>query len=157
MTSQSILNSVKLRPATLDDIESMKAFSYETTLAKYSDIIGREKVEAFIASGAIEQLYRTRVGDSVVAGLGDDLIGVCVTNGANIDQLMVALAHHRSGVGSLLLADAEERLRREHQQLTLDTFRKNHQAVRFYEKHGWTIERHFVDPDHDIPMVRFVK
>ncbi len=131
--------------------------SHKTILAKYADVIGKEKVEGYVASGAVPAYYRDRNEHCVVAEQNGSLLGVHAIKDNTLDLMMVDLPYHRSGVGSLLLADAEQRLFANHKKLSLDCFRDNNQAVQFYQKHGWTIDRHFDDLENDIPMVQLVK
>lgn len=151
------LENLKLRAATAGDIEPLTTLSHRTILAKYPDVIGREAVEGYVASGAVPKYYTDRNAHCVVAAQGETPIGVYATKDNMVDLMMVDLAHHRSGVGSVLLADAEKRLFEIHAHLALDSFRDNKQANAFYTKHGWTLDHHFDDPVYGIPTIRFVK
>lgn len=146
-----------LRRATLDDVDQLVALSHKTILAKYASVIGREAVESYVASGAVPNYYRERNAHCTVAIIDDVPIGVVATKDGMVDLMMVTLEHHRSGIGAVLLAAAEQQLFTDYDTLSLDCFRDNHQAVSFYKKYGWTIERDFVDEEHDIAMIRFVK
>ena len=150
-------NTIKLRPATLNDVEPLAALSHKTVLEKYPSVIGKEKVEGYVASGAVPAYYRDRNQHCVVAEDNGVVIGVYATKDNTVDLMMVDLDYHRSGVGSLLLADAEKNLSEKYDKLSLESFRDNTQAVAFYKNHGWVIERHFDDQDYDIPMVQMVK
>ncbi|GJL95485.1 MAG: hypothetical protein DHS20C05_18900 [Hyphococcus sp.] len=154
MTKQ---NTTKLRPATLNDVEPLATLSHKTVLEKYPSVIGKEKVEGYVASGAVPAYYHDRNQYCVVAEQDGVVVGVYATKDNTVDLMMVDLAYHRSGVGSLLLADAEKNLSEKYDKLSLESFRDNTQAVAFYKKHGWLIERHFDDLDYDIPMVQMVK
>ncbi len=157
MTTLKQIPETDLRPATLDDVEPLAALSHRTILAKYGDVIGLDKVQAYVASGAVPAYYRDRNAFVTVAEIGGEVVGACAVKDATVDLMMVALERHRSGVGSALLADAERKLFAAHPRLSLESFRDNTQANRFYAKHGWTLAEHFHDAEHDIPMVRFVK
>lgn len=149
--------NIELRGATLADVELLTAMNHHTILAKYPDIIGREAVEGFVASGAVPKYYRDRNAHCVVAVKGGVIIGAYATKDNTVDLMMVALAHHRSGVGTLLLAAAEKQLFEQYPRLSLDSFRDNQQANNFYQKNGWVLDHHFTDPTYGIAMVRFVK
>ncbi len=154
MTNQ---HKTTLRPATLDDVETLAALSHRTILVKYPDVIGREKVEGYVASGAVPAYYRDRNDACVVAEQEGVVVGVYALKENTVDLMMVALECHRSGVGSLLLSAAEQQLFEQHQKISLDSFRDNLQARQFYEKHGWKIESDFHDTENDIAMLRFAK
>jgi GNAT superfamily N-acetyltransferase len=149
--------NTKLRAATLDDVEALTELSHHTILAKYPDVIGREAVEGFVASGAVPKYYTDNNAHCVVAVQSEVPVGVYATKDATVDLMMVTLAHHRTGVGTLLLAAAEKELFEKHPRLSLDSFRDNQQANNFYQKHGWALDHHFNDPVYGIPTVRFVK
>jgi GNAT superfamily N-acetyltransferase len=146
-----------LRPAKLDDVDALTALSYKTIRVKYPDIIGKETVEGYIASGAVPTYYRDRNGSITVAVLDDELVGACALMDDQIHLMMVTLDQHRSGIGATMLADGERTLFATHNAIGLESFRDNLQAVTFYEKHGWVITEHFEMPDHGIPMVRMLK
>jgi ribosomal protein S18 acetylase RimI-like enzyme len=146
-----------LRPATQQDVEPLAALSHRTILVKYPEVIGLEMVEGYVASGAVPQYYGENNSLIRVAELDGQLVGACAVKDNTIDLMMVDVDQHRSGIGSQLLADAETRLFASHDRLTLDSFRDNAQAVDFYKKHGWILEKHFVDPEYGIAMVRLYK
>ncbi|SDL96439.1 GNAT family N-acetyltransferase [Maricaulis salignorans] len=149
--------NIQLRPATPDDVEPLTALSYKTIRVKYPDIIGADMVEGYIASGAVPQYYRDRNTFTRVAVLDGEVIGACALRGNAVDLMMVTLDHHRSGVGSALLSEAETILFADHGEISLESFRDNRQAVDFYAKHGWVMQEAFTDPDYGIAMVRMTK
>jgi len=51
--------------------------------------------------------------------------------------MMVTLEHHRTGIGSALPREAQERLFEQYESIFLHSFRDNHQTNRYYKKHGW--------------------
>ena len=151
------LNTIELRAAVPDDVEVLTELSHHTILAKCPAVIGRESVEGYVASGAVPAYYRDRNNHCVIAMQSDEVVGVYATKDNTVDLMMVALAYHRTGIGAALLKDAERRLFATYPRLALDSFRDNAQANQFYEKNGWTLDHHFVDPAYGIPMVRFIK
>ena len=151
------IENLHIRPATPADIEPLTALSYKTIRVKYPELIGKETVEGYIASGAVLQYYTERNAFTRVAELEGEVIGACAVRDNAIDLMMVTLEHHRSGVGAALLADGEAILFAGHDRLTLDSFRDNAQAVDFYTKHGWAAETEFVDAGSGIAMLRMTK
>tara|TARA_R110002072_G_scaffold21793_3_gene76898 strand:- start:1552 stop:2028 length:477 start_codon:yes stop_codon:yes gene_type:complete len=149
--------NIQLRPATPDDVEPLTALSYKTIRVKYPEIIGADMVEGYIASGAVPQYYADRNAFTRVAVTDGQVIGACALRDNSVDLMMVTLEHHRSGVGAALLADAESILFAQHELISLESFRDNHQAVDFYAKHGWVRREAFTDPDYGIAMVRMTK
>ncbi|WP_339744864.1 GNAT family N-acetyltransferase [uncultured Maricaulis sp.] len=149
--------NLHLRPARPDDVEPLTALSYKTIRAKYPDVIGADMVEGYIASGAVPHYYTERNAFTRVAVADGEVIGACALRDNSVDLMMVTLERHRSGVGAVLLADAESILFAEHALISLESFRDNHQAVDFYAKHGWALGEAFTDPDYGIAMVRMTK
>lgn len=156
-TTTSKQPTIALRPATPNDVDALVALSHKTVLEKYPDVIGREAVEGYVASGAVPKYYRERNAHCIVAEMDGAPVGVAATKDNTVDLMMVTLDRHRSGIGALLLHAAEASLFARHKTLSLDCFRDNNQAVQFYKKHGWVIDSHFSDPEHGIAMVRLVK
>ncbi|GGH09184.1 hypothetical protein GCM10007036_05070 [Alsobacter metallidurans] len=70
------------------------------------------------------------------------VIGFTMVTAGHLDMLFVDPAAQGSGAGSALLADAEAR-----GACTLESFRDNHPARAFYERHGWRLTRAY---DRDV-------
>ena len=76
-------------------------------------------------------------------------LGMCVIADNQVDQMFVGRRARGGGIASVLLADAEERLRGEGcARAHLDCAIGNARAVRFYQKHGWVLVR-----DEDAQLV----
>ena len=151
------IQNLQLRPATPDDVDPLTALSYRTIRVKYPEVIGTDMVEGYIASGAVPQYYTDRNAFTRVAMVDGEMIGACAVRDNAVDLMMVTLEHHRSGVGSALLHDAESILFADHELISLESFRDNRQAVDFYTKHGWVEQVCFTDSDYGIAMVRMTK
>ena len=152
-----ISNTLTIRPATLDDVLPLAELSHATVLELYPDIIGREAVEGYVASGAVLAYYTERNAWCWVAEMDGKPVGACALRDNTIDLMMVTLDLQRAGIGAELLADGEARLFAEHDRITLDSFRHNKQAVGFYAKHGWSVDHEFVDEEHGIEMICMFK
>jgi putative acetyltransferase len=73
-----------------------------------------------------------------VADADGGVVGFAKTTGEHLDMLFVAPGRHGAGAGSALLAEAEGRGVR-----TLECFRDNEAARRFYERRGWALQRSY--------------
>jgi putative acetyltransferase len=69
------------------------------------------------------------------------VIGFAVMTDGHIDMMFVDPAAHRTGAGRALLADAET-----HGARSLECFRANTAARRFYEAHSWRLARAYARP-----------
>lgn len=80
--------------------------------------------------------------DCILAEAGDEITGFILTDAepphGQIITLDVLEAHRRSGVGSLLLREAESRMQAAGvRQVTLETATTNEPAIAFWQKHGY--------------------
>nr|WP_275944459.1 GNAT family N-acetyltransferase [Microvirga flocculans] len=93
----------------------------------------RAKHAAFFA-----QRFATSWERVLVAALNDRPTGFLLMTDGHIDMLFMDPGESGRGGGPLLLNEAERRGAR-----TLECFRDNHAARRFYERHGWRVEREY--------------
>nr|WP_256515198.1 GNAT family N-acetyltransferase [Alsobacter ponti] len=87
--------------------------------------------EAFFAQRFAGELASLRVAEE-----GGRTIGFSKVTDTHLDMLFVDPAAQGTGGGGALLAEAEARGVR-----TLECFRDNAAARRFYERHGWRLAR----------------
>lgn len=78
--------------------------------------------------------YLVRNSEVWVAELGSDIVAIMALEHDYLDQLYVAPANQRHGVGDMLLVKAKER---SPHRLRLHTFQRNTPARRFYERRGF--------------------
>lgn len=84
--------------------------------------------------------------DIRVAGDHSEPMGFCYIEGAELDQMYVARAAQGTGLAARLMAEAEDRMRRNGVETAqLSCAAGNERAARFYEKHGWTSDRAIVE------------
>ena len=81
---------------------------------------------------------RVLVSDVVWVAEADALVGYAAAAPGWLNHLYVDPAHHSAGVGSALL---EAALPAAGAPVRLWAFQRNTQARRFYERHGFTLER----------------
>ena len=68
-------------------------------------------------------------------------LGLCAVRGAEMHQLFVAPEARGTGAAAALLADAEARIARGHEEAWLDCLMENGRARAFYERRGWRLAR----------------
>jgi ribosomal protein S18 acetylase RimI-like enzyme len=84
-----------------------------------------------------------------VAVLGEEIVGVTLTQDEWVSDLWVRSESRGFGIGAKLLAQAESEIRsRGHQTFRLRVVKSNIRAVQFYESQGWKIH-------HEIPHEKF--
>jgi ribosomal protein S18 acetylase RimI-like enzyme len=74
----------------------------------------------------------------------EEIVGVTMTRAEWISDLWVRRESRRTGIGGELLAHAEGEIRsRGHHTFRLRVVKWNARAVKFYQSHGWRVQREF--------------
>jgi ribosomal protein S18 acetylase RimI-like enzyme len=93
-----------------------------------------------------------------VAILGEEIVGVTLTQDEWVSDLWVRSDSRRLGIGARLLAQAEVEIRgRGHETFRLRVVKSNIQAVHFYESQGWSVRREFLHEKFGHPMFEMNK
>ncbi|MGO4884705.1 MAG: GNAT family N-acetyltransferase [Bryobacteraceae bacterium] len=93
-----------------------------------------------------------------VAVSGAKIVGVVLTHGEWISDLWVLREYRDKGIGRQLLLQAEaEMAGRGHLMFRLRVVKSNAQAVSFYKRIGWRVEREFPHEKLPIDMLEMVK
>jgi ribosomal protein S18 acetylase RimI-like enzyme len=137
----------ELRPATEDDVEVIAAMQLGSLVETYEPFLGRTAVDVFLAGGNVERYFRERWRKATVATHHGKIVGVAVLEGTLLDLLWVDTARRSQGIGGALLEEAERQAALAGDELVLEVWRVNRRAVKFYERHGFTITRAFDDPE----------
>lgn len=135
------MSDLRIRNAAPVDIPALARValaSYRSAFAAIAsaDYLG-SRTHATFAERFTASLDRMRLAERDGAVLGFTMV-----TAGHLDMLFVDPAAQGSGAGSALLADAEARGAR-----TLESFRHNHPARAFYERHGWRLARAY---DRDV-------
>jgi GNAT superfamily N-acetyltransferase len=135
--------AVALRPATPADSTAVGQIWYggwrDGHLGHVSGDLVAVRTEESFGSRAAQ-----RVGDTVVAVVGDVVAGFVMVVGDEVEQVYVSAAHRGTGVAAVLLAEAERLVAvNGHKRAWLAVVAGNARARRFYERNGWTDEGAF--------------
>ena len=126
-----------VRPARAEDIPSLAAIAERSYRAAFADILERD-----VLAGRDAAFFAGRFASSwerMLVTLEDDApIGFLLMTDGHIDMLFMDPEASGKGVGALLLAEAEARGAK-----SLECFRDNHGARRFYERHRWRVTREY--------------
>ena len=126
-----------VRPATQADIAAMARVAERSYQAAFADILEPEVLatrdSAFFGARFGEALERMRVVEE-----GARVLGFTLVTDRHIDMIFVDPDAAGTGAGSALLAGAEAEGAR-----SLESFRDNHAARRFYERRGWRFAREY--------------
>ncbi|MGF9761206.1 GNAT family N-acetyltransferase [Microvirga sp. 0TCS3.31] len=126
-----------MRPAGADDVPALAAIAERSYQPAFADIL-----EADVLETRDEAFFAERFASSwehmLVACSGERPVGFLLMTDGHIDMLFIDPAASGRGGGLLLLKAAERQGAR-----SLECFRDNHGARRFYERHDWQLEREY--------------
>lgn len=155
--------AVTLRPAVDDDARAVAAIWH---LGWRDGHLGHvpDALVAVRTAESFESRAAQRVGDTVVATVGDAVAGFVMVVDDEVEQVYVSEAHRGTGVAAALLAEAERLVAANgHGQAWLAVVAGNARARRFYARNGWADEGPFDYPAASesgpipVPCHRYVK
>lgn len=128
---------MKVRAVSPDDIPALAVIAERSYRLAFAGILEEE-----VLDGHDIAFFITRFAHAwprmLVAAAGNSLLGFLLMTDGHIDMLFMDPAASGQGGGTLLLKEAEAKGAR-----SLECFRDNHGARRFYERHGWRIARKY--------------
>jgi len=128
-----------VRSARIDDIPALAAIAERSYRTAFAEILEQD-----VLAGRDAAFFAARFTASwqrMLTALSDEApVGFLLMTDEHIDMLFMdpAVSGRGGGGGALLLREAEARGAK-----SLECFRDNHAARRFYERHGWRIEREY--------------
>ena len=126
-----------IRAARPEDVPVLAVIAERSYRAAFAGILEAE-VLASRNAGFFAGRFASSWEHMLVALSQDKPIGFLLMTNGHIDMLFMDPDASRQGGGALLLKEAEALGAR-----SLECFRDNHGARRFYERHGWHIEREY--------------
>ncbi|MBM6580090.1 GNAT family N-acetyltransferase [Microvirga sp. BT689] len=126
-----------VRAAGTDDIPALAAIAERSYRAAFACILEEPALQDRNASFFAER-FASSWEHMLVAVSHEKPAGFLLMTDGHIDMLFMDPAASGRGGGERLLKEAEVRGAR-----TLECFRDNHGARRFYERHGWRVEREY--------------
>jgi putative acetyltransferase len=128
---------VIVQSARVEDIPALAAIAERSYGAAFADIL-----EEDVLAGRNAAFFAERFAASwecmLVALSSEAPVGFLLMTGTHIDMLFMDPNAGGRGGGALLLRAAEASGAK-----SLECFRDNHGARRFYERHGWKIVREY--------------
>jgi putative acetyltransferase len=128
---------VSVRPAGAEDIPALARIAERSYRAAFRGIL-EEEVLASRDAAFFADRFAASWGRMLVALSEDEPVGFLLMTDGHIDMLFMDPVASGKGGGLLLLNEAEALGAK-----SLECFRDNQDARRFYERHGWRIEREY--------------
>ena len=128
---------MRLRPARPEDIATLARIAVDSYRKTFAGILERRALDARDASFFIRRFRRTRRRLHLASTRGRVVAFSMVTR-KHLDMLFVDPRFMGRGAGRRLLARCTQ-----HGVCTLECFRDNHAARRFYERQGWRLVRSY--------------
>ncbi len=134
---------ITLRPAREVDLGQVVDLLRASWLTTWAPHLALATVERFGATDPAASYAVNQWRQFILAAVDGLIAGMCHVEDYHVQALHIAPDRKRQGMGSLLLLDAETRIRTKHRHASLDVLTFNHQALRFYETRGWKQMRQF--------------
>ena len=151
------INIFKIRKAVKTDTVPLIDLSRKTIDANYRVFLGNDAVDEFINTGSIDQYVADNILYCSVVMDKERIVGYSVCRDNLIDLIMIDNDFHRRGFGSHLLRHSERELFQTYNEITLESFKGNHNANNFYQKNGWQAKNAFFDNSSGAEKVVFTK
>lgn len=135
---------MKLRSANPDDIGQLAEIWHTGWQDTHAPLLP-EELARYRTVENFRKLLAANLPNVVIAEKDSVIIGLCITKADELFQLYITAEARGTGVGALLLNDAERRLAADGNDVAwLACAIGNDRAARFYEKHGWHLARTFL-------------
>lgn len=141
------MENLTLRKAKEQEAAFLQKFARSAIDRNYRAFLGGEAVDFFIGSGASDQYIAESIGDTTLAVLRDEVVGMCVCKDDLIDLVMVRNDRQGQGIGSAFIDMVSKGLLERYPSIRLECFEKNIKANHFYVKNGWTVEKSLFDEE----------
>lgn len=128
---------MKLRAATGADLPALARVAQRSYQSAFADILEDDVLASRDADFFAARLATT-LEALIVAVDDENPLGFLLMTDGHIDMLFMDPESTGKGVGSRLLDYAERNGAK-----SLECFRDNHGARRFYERHGWRLDREY--------------
>ena len=151
------MENLTLRKAKEQEITFFEEFARSVIDRNYRAFLGDEAVDFFIGSGASDQYIAENIGDTTLAVLGDEVVGMCVCKDNLIDLVMVRNELQGQGIGSALIEMVSKELLERYSSIRVECFEKNTKANRFYVKNGWIVEKSLFEAEAEDNRIFYTK
>ncbi|GGE73185.1 GNAT family N-acetyltransferase [Sphingomonas prati] len=127
-----------LRPAVGDDRPALIDLLRRSWLRTWAPALPFDTVRVFVEQDPVTAYVSTHWAEFMVAARAGSIVGVLHVVGDCILSIEVDPRALRSGIGTDLLAHAEQQVGQSHGSARLEVRVFNRDALAFYRHHGWT-------------------
>ena len=148
------MSSIKIRKATLSDLEAIQNISKQTFIETFAAVNTPENIENYVKesfnseqltseiNNVNSQFYLATSGDEILGYLkinfGDAQTESITKNALEVHRIYVSHAFHGKNVGQLLLDEVKKIAQHTGvDYIWLGVWEENHRALRFYTKNGF--------------------
>ncbi|MDD2756158.1 MAG: GNAT family N-acetyltransferase [Methanothrix sp.] len=131
---------LEFRKAVKEDVPKLIAFLKETIVEVYGQILSWEVLQPWVEGDRLNSDVNQLLPNMILAEEAGEVLAVA----ANLDDMVAFLwvhpAHHRKGIGSVLLDIVETEIRKSgYETAKLECFSDNDKAMGFYLTKGWKL------------------
>lgn len=144
--------AILLRPAQARDVPALVRLLRRSWLVSWAPELPFEAVQAFAAADPARLHAESGWRGFTLAIRDAALVGMMEIEGDQLAQLHVDPACWNGGVGSRLLAAAEQRIGQAHAVMRLEVRGFNIRARAFYARHGWREVRRYPGTECGSPV-----
>jgi protein-S-isoprenylcysteine O-methyltransferase Ste14/GNAT superfamily N-acetyltransferase len=140
-----------------DDIYILKDIAKRVIRSNYTPFLGADAVCDFIESGQADKEIDDGMHNCILLTVDGVTIGFAIIRESLLHLIMIDTPFQRSGYGSRLLRHIEDGLFMKYNCISLNSFKANTTANRFYLKNGWTLAQDDEGHESDDMMLKFEK
>jgi len=134
------VTQLEFRKAVKEDVPKLIAFLKETIVEVYGKILSWEVLQPWVEGDRLNSDVNQLLPNMILAEEAGEILAVA----ANLDDMVAFLwvhpAHHRKGIGSVLLDIVEMEIRKSgYETAKLECFSDNDKAMGFYLTKGWKL------------------
>jgi GNAT superfamily N-acetyltransferase len=149
--------SMHIRKAKTDDIQTLQEIAKRVIRNNYTSFLGQDNVAYFIDSGQSDKEIEDGIKSCFVMRQNETIIGYAVVRNDLLHLIMIDVPYQHKGYGVEFLAFIEQKMFDTYSEIKLQTFEKNIDTIRFYEKNGWAIKSVEHIEEMDMNMLHMVK
>jgi ribosomal protein S18 acetylase RimI-like enzyme len=136
--------TVVIRAANEADVAALVTLLRRSWLATWAPEVPFSAVQLFVTPDPARTFAKTKWQEMTVAEVDGEVAGMLHIEENWVRSIQLARQRRRRGIGSQLMDEAEQRIRKNYPKARLDVRAFNAGAFEFCERRGWTECRRYV-------------